>query len=110
MRIAIFGGSFDPVHTEHIRLVQAAIEELVLDKLFVMPAYAPPHKKGKILSADEARLEMCRIAFRGVDKVVVSDYEIQNRGTSYTYLTCRHFRESYPTAEIFWIVGTSHLL
>ena len=109
MRIAIFGGSFDPVHTEHIRLVQAAIEELVLDKLFVMPAYAPPHKKGKILSADEARLEMCRIAFRGVDKVVVSDYEIQNRGTSYTYLTCRHFREGYPTAEIFWIVGTDML-
>ena len=44
MRIAVFGGSFDPVHTEHIRLAQAAIEELGLDKLFVMPAHTPPHK------------------------------------------------------------------
>ena len=109
MKIAIFGGSFDPVHTEHIRLAQAAIAELGLDTLFVMPAYAPPHKKGKKLSPDEDRLAMCRLAFRGMDKVVVSDYEIAKGGTSYTYLTCRYFRENYPDAEIFWIVGTDML-
>ena len=109
MKIAIFGGSFDPVHTEHIRLAQAAIAELGLDKLFVMPAYAPPHKKGKKLSPDDNRLEMCRLAFLGVKEVVVSDYEIAKGGTSYTYLTCRHFRENYPDAEIFWIVGTDML-
>lgn len=109
MRIAIFGGSFDPVHTEHVRLAQAAIEELALDKLFVMPVHAPPHKKGKILTSDEARLEMCRLAFRDEKKVEVSDYEIRQRGTSYTYLTCRYFREQHPSAEIFWIVGADML-
>lgn len=109
MKIAIFGGSFDPIHTEHIRLAQAAIAELCLDKLFVMPAYAPPHKKGKKLSPDEDRLEMCRIAFRDMDKVSVCDYEIAKKGTSYTYLTCQYFRERYPEAEIFWIVGTDML-
>jgi len=109
MRIAIFGGSFDPIHTEHIRLAQAAIEELGLDKLFVMPAYAPPHKKGKALSPDEDRLEMCRLAFQGNDVVEISDYEIQRQGTSYTYLTCQYFREKYPSAEIFWIVGADML-
>ena len=109
MKIAIFGGSFDPVHTEHIRLAKAAIEELGLDKLFVMPAYAPPHKKGKALSADEDRLQMCRIAFRDIEKACISDYEIRKGGTSYTYLTCRHFREEYPDDEIFWIVGTDML-
>ena len=60
MKIAVFGGSFDPVHTEHIRLAQAAIKELGLDKLFVMPAHAPPHKPGKELSSDEDRLALCR--------------------------------------------------
>lgn len=109
MKVAIFGGSFDPVHMEHIRLAKAAIQELGLDKLFVIPAYAPPHKKGKILSADEDRLQLCRIAFQGVKEVVVSDYEIEKKGMSYTYLTCRHFRELYPDAEIFWIVGTDML-
>ncbi len=109
MRIAIFGGSFDPIHTEHIRLAQTAIEELGLDKLFVMPAYAPPHKKGKVLSADEDRLEMCRLAFEDNEAVEISDYEIKRQGTSYTYLTCQYFREQYPTAEIFWIVGADML-
>jgi nicotinate-nucleotide adenylyltransferase len=109
MRIAVFGGSFDPVHTEHVRLVDAAIKELGLDKLFVVPAFVPPHKLGKTLSADEDRLAMCRLAFQGVEKAVVSDYEIAKGGTSYTYLTCQHFRAQYPDAEIFWVVGTDML-
>ncbi len=109
MRIAVFGGSFDPVHIEHIRLAQAAIAELRLDKLFIMPAHTPPHKKGKELSPDTDRLEMCRIAFEDMPKVCVSDYEIAQGGTSYTYLTCRYFRETYPSAEIFWVVGTDML-
>ncbi len=108
-KIAIFGGSFDPVHTEHVRLVEAAIEGLGLDKLVIMPAFAPPHKPGKELAPDCDRLELCRIAFSHLDKVEVSDYEIAQRGTSYTYLTCRHFRSLYPNAQLFWLVGTDML-
>ena len=109
MRIGIFGGSFDPAHNEHIRFAKAAIEQLGLDRLFVMPAHTPPHKKGKALTDDNARLDMCKLAFLDVQKAFVSDYEIQNGGTSYTYLTCRHFRKSYPNAQIFWLLGTDML-
>ncbi len=109
MRIAVFGGSFDPIHTEHVKLVEWAIADLKLDKIFVMPAYAPPHKKGKTLSPDKDRLAMCRLALAHLDKAEVSDYEIAKGGMSYTYLTCKHFKESYPDAEIFWIVGTDML-
>ena len=63
MKIGIFGGSFDPVHTEHIRVAQAAIKSLGLDKLLIMPAHTPPHKAGKSLSPDHERLELCRLAF-----------------------------------------------
>ena len=105
MKIAVFGGSFDPVHVEHIRLAEAAIEELGLDKLFVMPAHTPPHKKGKTLSADADRLELCRLAFEDIEKVEVSDYEIAQGGTSYTYLTCRHFKAEYPTQRFFGLSG-----
>ncbi len=109
MRIGIFGGSFDPVHSEHVRLARAAIDSLRLDKLFVLPAHTPPHKQGKTLSSDQARLEMCRLAFATLSKAEVSDYEIAQGGTSYTYLTCRHFKEKYPAAQLFFLVGTDML-
>lgn len=109
MRIGVFGGSFDPVHEEHIRLVEGAVSSLGLDRLFVMPAHTPPHKKGKTLSSNEDRLAMCKLAFADMDKVTVSDYEMRKGGTSYTYLTCRYFKELYPAAELFWLVGTDML-
>jgi nicotinate-nucleotide adenylyltransferase len=109
MKIGIFGGSFDPVHLEHISLVRAAIESLELDKLIVVPAHTPPHKRNKILSSDEDRLALCRIAFQDIPSVQVSDYEICRGGTSYSYLTCRHFSEEYPNAKLFFLVGTDML-
>ncbi len=109
MRIGIFGGSFDPVHSEHIRLAESAVKELSLDKLFIMPAHAPPHKAGKVLSPDKERLALCRLAFSSLPKVEVSDFERTQGGTSYTYLTCRHFQEKFPSAQLFWLVGTDML-
>ena len=109
MKIGIFGGSFDPIHIEHIRLAKAAISSLGLDKLYIMPAAKPPHKKGKILSPDIHRLQMCRLAFEDEPKIEVSDYEMQNGGTSYTYLTCRHFKSLHEEAQLFWLVGTDML-
>ncbi len=109
MRIGIFGGSFDPVHIEHIRVAQAAIQTLGLDRLLIMPAFAPPHKKGRTLAGNKARLEICRLAFSGVEKAEVCDFEIAKGGVSYTYLTCRHFKQVYKDAELFWLVGTDML-
>lgn len=109
MRIAIFGGSFDPVHKEHIHFVRAAIDCLRLDKVLVMPAHTPPHKPYRVLAPDTDRLEMCRLAFSCLPQVEISDYEILQGGTSFTYLTCRHFRERYPSAELFFLLGTDML-
>lgn len=109
MRIGIFGGSFDPVHIEHIRVAQAAIQTLGLDRLLIMPAFAPPHKAGRALADNQTRLETCRLAFSGVEKTEICDFEIAQGGVSYTYLTCRHFKETYPSAELFWLVGTDML-
>ena len=47
MKIAIFGGSFEPVHAEHINIVRAAQESLAADRVIVMPAYVAPHKQGR---------------------------------------------------------------
>ena len=109
MRIGLFGGSFDTVHNEHIALAQNAIKSLRLDKLFVIPAYAPPHKRGKRLAPDEVRLTACKMAFEDIKEVEVSDYEIAQKGTSYSYLTCQHFKKAYPNAELFFLMGTDML-
>ena len=109
MRIAIFGGSFDPVHNEHIRVAENAIKTLALDRLIIMPANIPPHKKTERLSYGKARLDMCKLAFSHLSCVEISDYELNKGGTSYTFETCRYYRETYPDAQLFWLVGTDML-
>jgi nicotinate-nucleotide adenylyltransferase len=109
MRIGIFGGSFDPVHLEHYNLVEAAIKSLSLDKLIVMPAHTPPHKQGKTLTSNAQRFEMCKLAFSDLEKVEVSDYELEKGGVSYTYQTCEYFKNVYQDATLFWLVGTDML-
>ncbi len=103
-RIALFGGTFNPVHNEHIKMVKTAIKELRLDKIFVIPTNLPPHKKTTLISG-EHRLKMLSLCFASEKKVEISDFEIKNGGTSYSYLTAEHFRRLFPDDDIFFLVG-----
>ena len=108
-RIGIFGGSFNPVHSEHIKVALEAVKELQLNKLFIIPTYVAPHKQGvEVLSASD-RLNMLNLAFLGNDKIVISDYEIKAQGVSYSYLTIRHFKEIYKDSELFFLMGSDML-
>ena len=102
-KIAIFGGTFNPVHNEHIEVAKSAVKELGLDQLYIMPTYISPHKTDTPASTED-RLNMLKLAFEGVDKVVVSDFEIQKQGTSYTYQTVEHFKNE-ENAVLYFIVG-----
>lgn len=106
MKIAIYGGAFNPVHSEHLNVVVEAIKCLELDKVIVIPTFISPHKRGDMSARGYDRLQMCRLAFKGMDKVEVSDYEIKKKGVSYSYLTCRHFKKLYPDDELYFIIGT----
>ena len=108
-RIAIFGGTFNPVHVEHIKIVESAINELNLDRIFVMPTFLSPHKT-LIPAKETERLNMLKLAFSGISKVEVCDYEIKKGGVSFTYQTAEEFRDLYPDAQIFWIVGGDMLV
>jgi len=104
-KIGIFGGTFDPVHKEHINLAKAAIDELKLDKLIVVPSFISPHKADKKTADSIHRLNMCRLAFGFDTKIIVSDFEIKKEGKSYSYLTVEHFAKEYANAKLFFIVG-----
>ncbi len=105
MKVAIFGGSFNPVHNEHINIVKAAINELSLDKVIIMPSNITPAKNGRMFASARDRLNMCKLAFKSVPETEVSDFEIEQSGVSYSYLTCRRFVKRYPDAERYFIVG-----
>ena len=109
MKIALYGGAFNPVHSEHLNIVLAAKEKLGLDKIIVIPTNISPHKKGVMSVRGKDRLAMCRLAFKGVDGVEVSDVELKRGGVSYSYVTCRHFKKLYPEDELYFIVGADML-
>ena len=107
-RLGLFGGSFDPVHTGHIRLAAAAKEACTLDRVVILPAACSPFKQGTF-SSDEDRLAMCRLSFPG-DEYEISPYEIKKGGVSYTVETVAHFRAAFPSAALVLILGEDQLL
>ncbi len=84
---AIFGGTFNPIHSEHIKIIKHLAGLEFIDRVLVIPTYIPPHKTAEYLAKEEDRLNMCRIAVKGIGKVYVSDFEIKRKSTSYTYYT-----------------------
>ncbi len=108
MRVGIYGGTFSPVHRGHIAAARAFMEQMWLDILYVIPTGISPHKvmQGDATAAD--RLEMCRLAFAGMDGVIVSDLEIRREGKSYTVDTLRAFTREGD--RLFLLLGTDMLL
>lgn len=110
MKIGIYGGSFDPVHNGHVNAALTFMEELSLDKIIVVPAYQPPHKKGLAMTPSEHRLNMCSLAFGNLEGFEVSDIEIKRADEGYMADTVAELREIYPDDELFLLMGGDMLL
>ncbi len=110
MRIAVFGGSFNPPHAGHVGAARDAAAFLKPDRLLIIPAGMPPHKELAEHSPEPARrMELCRAAFAGVPGAHVSDVELRKNRVSYTVETLRFLHEAYPGAEFFLLMGTDML-
>jgi nicotinate-nucleotide adenylyltransferase len=108
-RIGLFGGSFDPVHAGHITLAKQALEELALDKVIFIPAKKPPHKQSHYLAAPKHRIKMLSLATCGIKKTGISYYELEKKQTTFTYQTIEYFKQQYPNADIFFIMGSDSI-
>jgi len=104
LRIGVFGGSFDPPHAAHRTLVDAALQQLQLNQLRVIPTGQAWHK-ARSLSAPQHRLAMARLAFADHPSVVVDPRETQRSGPSYTVDTLRELHNEYPGAAFFLVIG-----
>lgn len=109
MDIGVYGGTFDPVHNGHVRLLRCAADACGLDKTIILPDRIPPHKQANNLVSGEDRLEMCRLAFANIANAEICDWEIKQEGLSYSVLTLRHFRELYPEDRLWFIMGSDML-
>ena len=108
-RIGIYGGSFNPVHLGHIRGAEAAAKELNLDRVIFLPAKSV-HSGAvpKELEAGTHRLRMLQIAAEGSAFLEVSDLELSGK-TKYTWESLERFREVYPSATLYLILGSDLL-
>lgn len=100
----MFGGSFDPPHLAHVALAQAAVAQLKLDALHIIPTGQAWHK-ARTLSAAEHRLAMTRLAFTGLERVVVDERELQRAGPSFTIDTLEALQAENPGAQLYLIIG-----
>ena len=71
MNVAMFGGSFNPVHNAHVNFAKKVIEAVNLQKLYIMPTYSSPHKTGEGMALPEDRFNMCNIAFKEIKKEIM---------------------------------------
>lgn len=109
MRIGIFGGTFDPPHLGHLVVAADAHAVLALDRLLLIPAAVPPHKRTGARAPGAFRAEMLRAAVRNDPRFVVDDLELHRGGTSYTVDTVRHLAERFAEAELFLLIGADNL-
>ena len=91
MRIAIYGGSFNPMHIGHEKIVDYVLNNLNMDKIIIIPVGIPSHRENNLEQSD-TRLKICKEIFKGNKKIEVSDIEIKSEGKSYTYDTLKKFK------------------
>lgn len=111
MKIAIYGGSFNPPHLGHVEAARTVAAVLAPDRLLIVPASVPPHKALADGSPTaQQRLELCRLAFADIPGAEISEIELRREGKSYSYDTVRLLREENPDAQLTLVVGTDMLL
>ena len=110
MRIGILGGTFNPIHSAHIRVAEEALKQFSLDKIWFMPAGAPPHKQNDELVSAGHRCNMILAAIRDNESFELLDYEVNKDSLSYTAHTMAELREIYPDIEFSFIIGGDSLL
>jgi nicotinate-nucleotide adenylyltransferase len=105
-RLALFGGTFDPIHVGHTTVAEAAAGQIDAQKVIFIPAKISPLKGFFPFASDNDRQRMIELATRDNDLFAVSDGELKRPAPSYTLDTVRLFERQYgPQTSIHWLIG-----
>ena len=109
MKIVVYGGSFNPMHIGHEKIVDYVLKNLHMDKIIIIPVGIPSHRENN-LEQSKTRLKICKEIFKNNEKAEVSDIEIKAEGKSYSYDTLLKLIEIYgKDNEFFEIIGEDSL-
>ena len=108
--LAIFGGTFDPIHFGHLRTALELMQRLEFDELRMLPCHMPPHRDNP-LAAPSQRLGMLQLAVQEVSELGVDDREIERGGVSYMVDTLQSFRDELgASVSLSLVVGMDSFL
>lgn len=108
-KLGIFGGTFNPPHLGHLILAETAVNDLRLDRVFFVPAGQPPHKTTIPLAPAPDRLAMVQLAAAYNQRLAVSGIDMDRSGPHYTTDMVRIIQNYYPTADIYFLMGSDSL-
>ena len=104
-RIAIYGGTFDPIHLGHLIIAEDALQAAQLDQLHFLPAFSAPLRSRAAGTPASDRLAMVRAAVEKYPHFSVDDFDIRQGRRVYSVETVRHYRSKFPEAELFFLIG-----
>ncbi|MBR3289914.1 MAG: nicotinate-nucleotide adenylyltransferase [Clostridia bacterium] len=110
MKVALFGGTFDPIHNGHVALCESFARQLGLDYVLLMPTAHPPHKLKTEMASAAHRLVMCELVAKEHPSIRVSDLEIRRGGASFTVDTLEELHRREPDTEWYLITGADMFL
>lgn len=109
-RIGIFGGTFNPIHSGHLRAAEIVKERFFLEKVFFIPSYIPPHKDSAGIISAYHRLRMVELALRPYSCFVPCSIEVDAKEKSYSIITLNKLKRLHPKALFFFILGVDAFL
>ncbi len=104
MKIAVFGGSFNPIHLGHLCAAQQVLEKAKMHEIWFMPAYRNPLKPNYGIS-EKHRLQMITLAIRNMKNFKLSDFEVDKK-ILFTVESVRILKRKFPEHKFFWIIGS----
>lgn len=108
--IAVFGGTFNPIHCGHLQIINEVDKLGFIDKILIMPDNIPPHKKVGFLAENLHRVNMCKLAISEIKKACVDESELQRGGKSYTFDTLTNLKEKYVNDDLYLVCGGDMVL
>jgi nicotinate-nucleotide adenylyltransferase len=109
MKVGIFGGTFDPIHTGHLIVADAVREKELLDRVIFVPSCVSPHKQGQPVTPPADRLAMVRAAVSSNPAFEASALEIDRGGVSFTIDTLRILKAEHPGDQLHLMIGADNL-
>ncbi|MGL5268708.1 MAG: nicotinate-nucleotide adenylyltransferase [Spiroplasma sp.] len=108
-KIGILGGTFDPIHNQHIKIAKTAYHKLKLDEVWILPTNKNP-LKNNVSASTKQRITMIKLTIENFPWLKLNQYELQTKNkVNYTIDTIKHLKTTYPNTNFFFIIGSDNL-